>query len=88
MQLDMPCLTAHRGVRLLRLLLHLALLPALVVGCGAGPERKVLVVVNGESPISVAIGEYYLAPGATDLRHPRTVAWLDKHRPSVAESYG
>ena len=26
------------------------------------------------------VGEFYLAPGATDLRHPRQVAWLDGFR--------
>jgi len=31
------------------------------VGCGFGEHSEVLIVVNGESPVSVAIGEYYRA---------------------------
>ncbi len=30
------------------------------MGCSGGPEATVLVVVNGESPVSLAIGLYYL----------------------------
>lgn len=37
--------------------------------------------------MAAPIGEYYLAPGRTDLRHPREVAWLDKHRPNTAEQW-
>jgi len=27
------------------------------------------------------VGEYYLRPGSTDLRHPRSVVWIDRTRP-------
>ena len=43
----------------LRLVLLLLSSLPLAIGCADGPERKVLVVVNGASPVSVAIGEYY-----------------------------
>lgn len=35
--------------------------------------------------MAAPVGEYYLAPGRTDLRHPRSVAWLDKHRARLAD---
>ncbi len=28
--------------------------------------------------MQASVGEYYLAPGTTDLRHPTTVAWLER----------
>jgi uncharacterized protein (TIGR03790 family) len=31
----------------------------IAVGCGFGEHSEVLIIVNGESPVSVAIGEYY-----------------------------
>ena len=56
--------TTFRGTRfrihLPALVLCCALALALASGCGGGREARVLVVVNSASPISLAIGEYYL----------------------------
>ena len=59
LQRNMRAQTAGKGFRL-RCLLRSLLLSMLAIGCD-GTAGKVLVVVNGESPISLAIGEYYVA---------------------------
>ena len=51
----------HRATTLLRLALLLALPCQLSMGCSPSGHPEVLVVVNGESPISVAIGGHYAA---------------------------
>ena len=37
--------------------------------------------------MAAPVGELYLDPGATDLRHPRQVTWLDAYRAHVPESW-
>ncbi|MFT4537845.1 MAG: hypothetical protein ACI841_004281 [Planctomycetota bacterium] len=37
--------------------------------------------------MAAPVGEYYLAPGRTDLRHPRSVAWIDKHRAGLGDRW-
>lgn len=47
-------------------------------------ERRPGELVAG---MAAPIGEFYLDPTATDLRHPRTVAWLDKYRAGLPSAW-
>ena len=37
--------------------------------------------------MAASVGEYYLAPGRTDLRDPRVVAWLDEFHANVPDQW-
>lgn len=72
----------HRKAHRVRGLLSCLALLCLLVGCGAAERSDVLVLVNGESPVSRAIGEYYRVARRIPKSHVLTL-FLPMQDPSA-----